>query len=443
MRIFLLMAVCFGVLTLSSSVLAYNFSYIHPTKGIPIGWDNTKTIQYWVDPGPLGGFTNAQALTLVQEAMKVWENASSNAKVPKFEFMGFLPEDVDGTNYQKYVSAGYCYTDDLTQCENQTQKDLKTVIVFDQDEQILQNGLCKIGDCIAYATASVLGGSVANPSFIQAAVVTIGARLTGGSNESVKALMVHELGHLLGLAHTSVNQEAYFKNEQESKIYIPVMFFVDSAFSASLRPDDVAGISTLYPVDPYSPNLAIIKGTIKMSDGTPMQYMNVIARNVNDPLCDAYSMRSGRFCPPPLNYQNGGCYDGNGDVFVGDYVISGIPPGTYTVEVEDIDSSMQSSISPGAIQSLFGDAEFWNENDVANESNTASSTITLAAGETRSGIDIILNRSTVTPDRIQSIPLNTFTPGPGTNCPKNSTNTNPTVTGSTDTSSAGGCSLVR
>jgi len=41
---------------------AYNFLYIHPTTGRPIGWAPGTTIHYYVDPGPLGRLTNEQAL---------------------------------------------------------------------------------------------------------------------------------------------------------------------------------------------------------------------------------------------------------------------------------------------------------------------------------------------------------------------------------------------
>ena len=88
-------------MTFPSPLSAYNFLYIHQTKGTPIKWDNTKPIRYYLDPGKLGRLTNEQAHTLLKEAMKIWENASLNAKVPHFEFAGYLPEDVNGTNYQK------------------------------------------------------------------------------------------------------------------------------------------------------------------------------------------------------------------------------------------------------------------------------------------------------------------------------------------------------
>ena len=80
----------------------------------------------------------------------------------------------------------------------------------------------------------------------------------------------------------------------------------------------------------------------------------------------------------------------------------------------------------------------------------------VAAGETRENVDIILNRSEVTDDRIKYIPLDTFAPGPGTRCPEEppvdyaemigideggSSNTGDT-TGSTSSGSSGGCGLI-
>ena len=137
-----------GFLLLSPiPAFAYNFLYIHPTTGKPIKWDNTQTIQYYLDPGPWGSLTNDQAHILLKEAMKLWETASPDANPPKFEFAGNLPEDVDGTNYQKYVSLFKCYADDLSACQSDAQKDLKTVIIFDNDNSILENELCRIGGC--------------------------------------------------------------------------------------------------------------------------------------------------------------------------------------------------------------------------------------------------------------------------------------------------------
>lgn len=172
----------------ASPLWAYNFLYIHPTTGKPIGWDNTKTIKYYLDPGKLGRLSNDQLHTLLKEAFKIWENASPNAKVPKFEFAGYLPEDVNGTNYQKYVNQFPCYTNDLSSCGSNAQKNLQTVIVFDEDSSILNNTFCKIGGCAAFGTTTVFSGSTQDPESFVAGTVILGTSV-GAENEKISAAM--------------------------------------------------------------------------------------------------------------------------------------------------------------------------------------------------------------------------------------------------------------
>ncbi len=402
----------------SSPLWAFNFLYIHPTTGEPVGWEPETIIHYWLDPGPLGRLTNDQAKTLVQEAMEIWEDASANANTPHFEFSGYLPEDVNGTNYQQYVAQSPCYENDLEACPSESQKNLQTVIVFDEDQSFL-NELCITGCGFAIAGARVFGGSSANPDFIRQGIVVIGST-AGDPNIPIASIigrLTHELGHLLGLAHTSVNQEPYINDATGFEPFVPTMFYsfapksqVDQQTAlATLSPDDIAGIEVLYPSDAFDTDTATIKGKILKSDGSEMIYVNVIARNIEDPLCEAYSFLNGRTC----------------DMFPVDecnkFEIYGLPPGTYTLEVEEVaDENLAMTLAPGLVDPfIYGDAEFWNESDAAGDpSNLTISTITLAAGETRENIDIILNRSEVTDDRVKYIPLDTFTPGPGTRCPE-------------------------
>ena len=431
----------FLFLLLPFSLHAYNFLYIHPTTGKPIGWEPGTTIKYYLDPGPFKYLTNDQAHALLKEAMKIWENASPYANVPHFEFVGYLPEDVNGTNYQKYVSLGTCSTSDLSLCPTDAQKNLQTVIIFDEDGSILKKELCRIGGCSASSGARVFGGSSQNPGNIIQGIVVLGGDIVSNSPSLGSAIyftlgiMTHELGHLLGLAHTLINQEVFIQSEWDQyKSSIPTMMqvlFPDRTGKGekdqiTLNPDDIAGISNLYPSNTFSQNTGTIKGTITKSDGTPMMHVNVIARNIEDPLCEAYSFLSGRICPPKfIGTSSGPCGDINGNsVESGDFSISGLPASTYTLEVEEVaDKSLAQTLAPGLFDEfIFGDAEFWNEGDVANEPNTLSSTITLAAGETKDNINIILNRSAVTSDRIKYIPLSTFTRGLGTQCQPTSKN---------------------
>lgn len=433
---------------------------IHLTTGEPLHWDNEQKIEYWLDPGSLGRFSNEQVRILIMEAMKIWENASPNANPPKFEFAGYLPEDVNGTNYQKYVTRATCYTNDLAACETEAQQNLQTVIVLDDDNQVSSGAkLCGLSSCTAVAGVRVIDGDASNLGFARQGIVVFTSAL-GSKSFKVRAVMgifVHELGHLLGLAHTSVNQGAYIEGDDELARYIPTMFSLpiinaDDPFMVSLSPDDIAGISVLYPSETFSQGAATIKGKILKSGGSPMMHVNVIARNQEDPLCEAYSFLSGRLCKHTAIGEV--CIDDNQIATDNsEYVISGLPSGSYTLEVEEVaDDNLALTLAPGLVDPfIFGDAEFWNEGDAANEPNTLSSTITLAAGETRENVDIVLNRSEVTEDRIKYLPLNTFAAGPGTRCPEEPPIDYAALIGIDESDpavdapsvSSGGCNLVR
>ncbi len=453
-----------AVLICPVELLGYNYLYIHPTTGAPIHWEEGTTVQYWLDPGSFGSLANEQAHTLLQEAMKIWEGASEYSDVPHFEFGGYLEEDVTGDNYEDYVTLFPCYEEEIDSCPTQAQKDLKTVIVFDdEDNSILDNELCRITSCSASAGARVFSGNSQDPENIVQGIFVVGSGVANRQVSDIVAVMVHELGHLLGLAHTSVNEQVEFGGSPEQSL-MPTMFSrpfgTIEQSKAVLNSDDIAGISALYPGDDFTANTATIKGQILKSDLTPMMHVNVIARNVEDPLCEAYSWLSARECDAAFTSTcEAALVESPGSVANTGFSISALPPGTYTVEVEEVaDESLAMTLAPGLVDPfIYGDAEFWNEGEQADESYLLSSTITLAAGETREGIDIILNRSEVTEDRIKYIPLDTFTAGPGTRCPEEppvdyaemigveeaggSDSDGETAEGSTS-ASTGGCSLI-
>ena len=89
-----------------------------------------------------------------------------------------------------------------------------------------------------------------------------------------------------------------------------------------------------------------------------------------------------------------------------------VPAGTYTLEVESIDSSFVNGSSVGPLNPpvpLPGPAEFWNQNESAYDFPLQRDTITVHAGQTIDNLNIILNG---TPPRLDDNESRMDTPNP-------------------------------
>jgi hypothetical protein len=173
-----------------------------------------------------------------------------------------------------------------------------------------------------------------------------------------------------------------------------------------------------------------------------MPEINVTVRNIDDPLCKAYSFLTSRFCTHE-GTSSWICNEPDGH-----YEISALPPGNYIVEAEEVDQVNKYGV--GILYGdLAGDAEFWNEGDQADEDPYKYTVISLAAGETRENVDIILNRSEVTEDRAKYIPIQVILdnfPMPATTACVDTTIDYAALIGmdegDDDAPSTGGCSLI-
>lgn len=408
--------ICVVSLFISSLGHAYNFLETHPDTGQPLGWEPGSTITYYVDRGRLGRLENWQLLVLIREAMNVWENASPYANPPRFEFGGCLPErdeetrlqevatgrcaeplnendEINDGNHEEYVVRIPCYENQLNdsdRCTTRMQRELKTIIAFDETGTIIEENC--IQDCGAFAGPTVISGDFENPNnFLQSTMV-----LGPNENNSRKLInavfgtILHEVGHMFGLAHTSINQSVYIEGEDSGSRYMPTMFFYPIRLQrnqsrATLHPDDRTGLEVLYPNDSLAENTGSLSGEIFLADGSPIKHLNVIARNVEDPWCEAFSFLIGRYC----NHFIFRCREEDNRFF-----ITGLPPGNYTLEVEEIaDEDLAATLAPVVSDVTITQAEFWNEDDQVDEENTVRSGIIIAAGESVENIIIHLSDS--------------------------------------------------
>ena len=351
--------------------------------GQPFRWPNNGANIPWnPDQGGLGPLTNAQAVALVASAFQAWGDIPSAATT--YSQGATLPVDVNTTNFAPFLSP--------------VAPDGLSAIVFDQNGAIFNllfgpgSGILGFAtpEWVNTVTCEVLEGV----SFIN------GGAFTGTTAQAVALdILVHEFGHYQNLAHTVVNgQIAGFADHSgptpnntfpigslTGKIETMYPFYFGIAGGTSTpEKDDVAGLSTLYPEPGFAASTGQITGTIIAPNGTTrLTGVNVIARNIANPIDDAVSSLSSDFTN---NYTPGG-------TLVGTYTLRGLTPGAqYAIYVDRIQGG---GFSTPPLVTLAGPEEFYNganeSSDGATDDPTVFTPVTVAAGATQSGINILFN----------------------------------------------------
>ena len=480
---------------LSSGVWAGATSYYHPTDGTPLQWqtdsDGKATIEYLVDAGGLGRLTHEQSLQLLQAAMAIWE-AEANVE---FVYSGTTNEIIDGNNYRDYlvVDESIC-TDSSTaeRVENALQFDRISIIGFDNTANTIMNdadGLSGSGNAVGRTDITCISGTNADPQFITSAQIILnGAYLDGVAGppdltvNTMVGVIVHELGHFIGLDHSSANQvldqmiDSGALDEDTYARYVPTMesTLVVHEDMATLNPDDIAAAQSLYPFAD-SPT-SLVSGNVTDAENSDFRGAQMEMRNIDDPLCEVFSFVSGKQCTP-LKIVEGGSTTivasvcGNDSTNTGQFFLRAIPSGNYTLSAQEVIDYYKGGVIPPfstefPIDELVGEAEFYNATDLATEDFDSRTLITVTDAEDLSDLTITLSSTVADGDGEENlIPIdffsttNGFTDSltvTGSRCQPNTVDYAALIgveelVGSDDgeddgsddtTSSAGGCSLI-
>jgi hypothetical protein len=354
-----------------------------PGNPQPLRWDTRAPIPVYTD---LGVFTydfdgvtpfisNARANQIVKFALDQWSKVQTStlraSVVGNFMNVPSIAADITGANagkvYGVYNGGGMH-------------------VIYDTDGSIFENFFGVPRD-------AVLG--IAFPEWSEdrdgdgyAETITEATILLNGYAVNVNdpqgnqfaGVATHEIGHALNLSHSQVNgQMAYFSYPGGSPLYpgvagcvapkhhfmsgdwggdpmpmalVETMFpFIDTNSHAGTemstvdRPDDIAAISNLYPSAGYRATTGSISGVLRLKDGrTPFSGINIVARNVNNPLGDAVSAMTGD------QTQGKAGPDGR-------FTISNLQPGQhYHVYTEEIVAGGY----PTLPRALVSEAEYWN-----------------------------------------------------------------------------------
>lgn len=375
----------FILLLLSANrVHAGNPLYMN-ADGQPLVWDTTETIKYRVDPKGLGTLDYNQSLALVQQAMSVWE-AVDNTGI-QFEYLGPMDEEITLDNWE-ILAGNYIYAEayGITHSgTSESQEENYLVIGFDNTGEIITAK----GNPGASGVESLTGvrGTYDDPGYIISAHLFINGLYYNGTDDDiddvsltdVMAILVHELGHALGLDHSLFQYEMYQdiisgQIATDYSRYLPTMFprFISETGEhfINLHPDDIATLQWMYGV-----NDQIFSGEVLDSQNNPQDTLLVTVRHVESPLCEAFSQATSITCSN-MNSRS----SGNGNPYfngkycmdessLGIYEIPVLETGTYTIDVQEIPDDFVSSIAKfdSNVSSISGAAEFYNLNDDSNE----------------------------------------------------------------------------
>ena len=198
--------------------------------------------------------------------------------------------------------------------------DSQTVIGF-QSRPDLDRTLGQTSWVIDDNTGQIIASDIFLNSIFQWSVAPNGE----ANRFDVESVIVHELGHLLGLGHSMLGETDLQGTSRTVRgkraVMFPIAYPMGSIVDRSLQADDVAGITDIYGDSTAGAELGAIQGRVTLNNS------------------GVYGAHVLAFNPATGDMVSGYTLTQNGS-----FVIAGLKPGQYIVRVEPLDDVDQDSV---------------------------------------------------------------------------------------------------
>lgn len=283
--------------------------------GAPLIW-STGTVSYVASPNAIHAVSSPNILKLIQSAAATWGSVSTAGI--GFKFNGVLSV----STYAAYIQ--------------KTEAEQANLVVVDPDGSLLIEPLHGVG-----ADKTILGWTDINPGTPALTIVQFSSVLNGGLIQGEGAFsrtMVHEFGHAIGLDHAQINDG----DEVTSPVMYPAVAS-DYKSSSSLKPDDIAWASKLYPSKTFKSTYAVIKGKLVRDGGTPVLGANIIFTDESN---DTSRIMNRFSCVSDWLMNKDGAFE------------IAVTPGVYSIQIEPVDPAFSGPSSVGHYAESQSDRSF-------------------------------------------------------------------------------------
>ena len=300
----------FRVVVVSWLIACFVFGHVTPAlaylkfgvqagdRQIAVKWARSP-VRYFVNDGDAPGISASELQAAVSRAFSTWQAVPSSTIA--YQFVGFtaaMPGQEDGQS-----TLGF-----------ELRRDLNRVLA--STSMLLDD-----------ATGEILEADIFFNSAFQWSVAPTGER----DKFDLETIALHEIGHLSGLGHsalgeTEIRPDGGRRVIASESIMFPIAFPAGNVSARTLRADDIAGISDLYP-DAGFTQTGSVSGRVTR-DGRGVFGAHVVAFNPADgSLVGNFSLDDrGRF------------------------VIAGLTPGPHVIRLEPLDDADVTSFFSADVQ---------------------------------------------------------------------------------------------